>query len=104
MVLSLTIKCGLLSEALDFAYSALDNQQRGFLLCFQYLTCTFPIIQLSHNVILSYIQSLGVNQRFLFGLKVVLIPVAAALPASWLRKMPNLTYCLNKDNTQKQDL
>ena len=57
----------------------------------QYLTCT--IILLSDNVILSYIQSLGVNQRFLFGLKVVLIPVAAALPASWLRKMPNPTYC-----------
>ena len=41
-------------------------------------------------------QSPEVNQRFLFGLKVVLISVAVAqlaLSASWLRRMPNPTYC-----------
>ena len=49
-------------------------------------------------------QSLEVNQRFLFGLKVVLISVAAALSASWLRTMPNPAYCTSQDNPQKQDL
>ena len=47
-------------------------------------------------------QSLEVNQRFLFGLKVVLISVAAALAlsASWLRRMLNPTYCI----TPSQDI
>ena len=43
-------------------------------------------------------QSLEVNQRFLLGLKVVLISVAAALSASWLIRMPNPTYCTSQDN------
>ena len=49
-------------------------------------------------------QSLEVNQRFLFGLKVVLISVAAALSAAWLMRIPNPTYCTSQDNPQKQDL
>ena len=49
-------------------------------------------------------QSLKVNQRFLFGLKVVLISVAAALSASWLKRMPNPTYCTSQDIAQKEDL
>ena len=49
-------------------------------------------------------QSLEVNQRFLFGLKVVSTSVAAALSASWLRRMPNPTYCTSQDNPQKQDV
>ena len=50
------------------------------------------------------LQSLEVDQRFLIGLKVVLISVAAALSASWMRRMPNPTYCTSQDNPQKQDL
>ena len=53
-------------------------------------------------------QSLEVIQRFLFGLKVVLISVAAALSASWLRtwvrRMPNPTYCTSQDNPQRPNL
>ena len=47
---------------------------------------------------------MGVNQRFLFGLKVGLISVAVALSASWLRRMPNPTYCTSQDILQKADV
>ena len=53
VVTSLTIKCGLLSEALDFNYSAQDYQQSGFWWCCQYLTCTIPTRKRSDDVILS---------------------------------------------------
>ena len=49
-------------------------------------------------------QSLGVNQGFLFGLKVVLISFAAALSASWLRRMLTPFYCPSQHNPQKKDL
>ena len=53
-------------------------------------------------------QGLEVNQRFQFGLKVVLISVAArcsaaaGLSASWLRRMPNPTHYTSQDIPQKQ--
>ena len=100
-LISLTMKFGL--EALDFNYCALDFQQSGFLWCFQYLMCTIPIIPLSHNAVTWFcqdMQSLGVNQRFLFGLKVVLISVAAALSAPWLTRKPNPTYCTSQDKSR----
>ena len=44
-------------------------------------------------------ESLGANQRFLFGIKVVLISVAAVLPAG----LPSPTYCTSRDIPKKQD-
>ena len=52
-MISLTIKFWLISEALDFNYSAQDYQQSGFWWCCQYLTCTIPTRKLSDDVILS---------------------------------------------------
>ena len=69
VVMSLTLKFGLLSEALDFTYSALEYQQSGFWWWFQYLTCTLSIIQLSNNVICQDMHSLGVNQDSCLGWK-----------------------------------
>ena len=43
--------------------------------------------------------SLEVNQLFLFGIKVVLISVAAVLPAG----LPSPTYCTSRDIPKKQD-
>ena len=65
--------------------------------------CKLPVIQLSDTVIS---PGLGLNRRFIFGLKlkVVLIPVASALPASWLGRMPNPSYCIGQYIPQKQDL
>ena len=103
-MISLTIKLGLLSEALDFKYSALIYQQSGFWQCFQYLTCTIPILWAYFLVFLTLwfcqgIQSLGVNQRFLFSLNVVLICTVSFM----IEKDAN-SICTSKDNPQKQDI
>ena len=97
--LTIKFKFGLLSEALDMNYSAQDSQQSGFWWCCQYLTSTIPTRKPCQDM-----QSLEINQRFLFGLKVVLISVAVAPSASWLRRMPNPTYCTSQDIPQKADL
>ena len=54
-------------------------------------------------VVFSGIAVSGI-QLFLFGAKVVLISVAAALPALWLRMMPNPSYCTSQDMPQMHDL
>ena len=64
----------------------------------------YPHSAASVQAFMSYLQKAEVNQRFLFGLKVVLISVAAALSASWLRRMPNPTYCISQDNPIRLDL
>ena len=62
------------------------------------------MIQLFDPVDFSGIAVSGIFQPFLFETKIVLISVAAALPALWLRKMPNPSYCTSQDISQKQDL
>ena len=57
--------------------------------------CTIAIIQVSDPEIFSGISVSG--KLFLFEAKVVLIAVAAALPALWLRMMPNPSYCTSQD-------
>ena len=44
--------------------------------------CTIPIMQVPGTLIYHNMQSLEVNNRLLFGAKVVLMSVAAALPGS----------------------
>ena len=61
--------------------------------------CTMAMIQLSDPAIFSGIAVTAVTgnvQQFLFQTKTVLTSVAAALPALWLRMIPNLSYCTSQ--------
>ena len=95
-----------LLDSLYFNISALDQHQSLFRRFCELLTCTMALIQLSDPVILSGLQRLGNIERFLFEANVILISVAAVLPALWLRMMPDPGpfNCSSQDMPQMNDL